>query len=130
MVNNVTTSVIYHSLWCGCCEIMRCLISVPIMQCSSSNAQPQKNADDIHDSIRKFALVFRGSKEIREELHRGVYQITYKHSRSYNLSIWRLFLVQIPCATDTQEITAISKSIENQNDDVQNLDYGGEEIRN
>lgn len=124
----VKTNISYHSLWCGCCEIVRCLISVPIMQCCSSNAQPQKNADDIHDGIRKFAFVFCGSKEIREELNRGVNQITYEDSRSYNLSIRRFFLVQVPCTTNTQEVTAISKSIQNKNDDVQNLDKGEAEI--
>lgn len=103
------------------------LVSVPVMQRRSSNSQPQKHTNDVHDGVGQFALMFRGAEEISEKLDARVDQVTDEDTRRNDFSIWRLFLVQVPGSTDTQEVTAIPESIENQDDDVEHLQIG---IRN
>lgn len=113
--------VAYHSLGCGGGKVVRCLVAVPVVERRASNAQPQQDSHDVHDGVRELSLVLGGAEQVREQLDARVDEITDEHARRYDLSIWRLLLVKIPCAADTQEVTAIPESVQNQDDDVEDL---------
>lgn len=115
------TKCTYQSFWCQIGEIMGCLISMPIMEGSSGDSQPEKSSHNIHDRVRQLTLMLCRAKEVCEELDHSVDQKTDDDARCNDFSIWWLFLVEVPSSADTQEITAISESIQYQDDDVQNL---------
>lgn len=112
----------HHSFRCRSGEVMWWLISMPIMERCSSDAQPQEHTDNVHDGIRKLSLMPRRSEEISEQLYRCVNHVSHKDTWSDYLSIWGLLLVEVPCSSNTQEVAAITESVQNQNDDVQNLE--------
>lgn len=111
----------HHSFRCRSGEVMWWLISMPIMERCSSDAQPQEHTDNVHDGIRKLSLMPRRSEEISEQLYRCVNHVSHKDTWSDYLGIRGLLLVEVPCSSDTQEVAAITESVQNQNDDVQNL---------
>jgi hypothetical protein len=62
-----------------------------------------------------------GSEEIGEQLDASVNQETDVDAGSDDFCIGRLFLVQVPCSSNTQEVTTVTESVENQDNDVQHL---------
>lgn len=53
--------------------------------------------------------------------HRCVYEEADKHPRSDDFRIRVLLFVQVPCASDAQELAAVACSVQDQDDQVQNL---------
>jgi hypothetical protein len=55
------------------------------------------------------------------EHHGCVYKEADEHPRCDDFRVRILLLVQVPCASDAQELTAVACSVQDQDDQVQNL---------
>lgn len=63
------------------------------------------------------------AKGVGDQLDRSIDEVTDKHSRGNDFGVLILFLVQVPCASDSEEIACISRPVQDQNDNVDNLKW-------
>lgn len=55
------------------------------------------------------------------EHHRRVYEEADEHPRRHNFRVRIFLFVQVPCASDAEELTAVACSVQDQDDQVYDL---------
>lgn len=65
--------------------------------------------------------MFRCPKTEGDDYYKGVDHETDKNSRSDNFRIGIFLFIEVPCATNSQESSIITHSVENEDDDIENL---------
>lgn len=110
-------------------EVILGLESVPVVQGCATDGDPHKRSDHVHDGVRQFALQLGRSEAERNQLDRGVDEVTDEHSRCYDFRIGTLFLIEVPGATDAEEVAAITGAVDDQDHQVECLRWDGKLIR-
>lgn len=62
--------------------------------------------------------MFGGSKAETNQMTARVDHVAHKDTRGDDFCIGTLFLIQVPRTTDSQEITRISRTIDDQNNQI------------
>uniref|UniRef100_A0A8D8SBW2 Uncharacterized protein n=1 Tax=Cacopsylla melanoneura TaxID=428564 RepID=A0A8D8SBW2_9HEMI len=100
--------------------MMLVLIANPIVKGNPSDGNPKENGDEVHDDVHQSFLLLRRTESVRNQNDCRVKEVAHEHTRSDDFHIGILFLVEIPGAAHSEELTPVAGAIQDEDYDVEN----------
>lgn len=95
------------------------LVTVPVMKSGASNGDEHERSDEVHDHFNERLFVISTAEAEGDKNYAGVYEEPDEDARRDDLRVRVLVLVQIPCPANAQKFPLVSRSVQDQDNKIE-----------